>query len=103
MRETSLAFSHRTARYFSSLAFMYVFEPGGSRVELFGDAGYLIFDPDWKPVTWSEENLEQGIIFYGSPLPAEFFLYGTPPVGDQKDGSIEKEEKEELQEVRGGS
>lgn len=85
----------------SQALFMYVFEPGGNRVELFGDAGYLIFDPDWKPVTWSEENLEQGIIFYGSPLPGEFFLYGTPPVGDQKGGSLAKEEEEELQEVRG--
>jgi catechol 2,3-dioxygenase len=25
--------------------FMYVFEPGGNRVELFGDSGYLVFDP----------------------------------------------------------
>ena len=81
--------------------FMYVFEPGGNRVELFGDAGYLIFDPDWKPVTWREENLERGIIWYGSPLPAEYFLYGTPPVGDQQGGSIRKEEQEELEEVRG--
>ncbi len=84
----------------SQALFLYAFEPGGNRVELFGDAGYLILDPDWKPVTWSEENLEQGIIFYGSPLPAEFFLHGTPPVGDQKGGSIEKEEEEELQEVQ---
>ena len=84
----------------SQALFLYAFEPGGNRVELFGDAGYLILDPDWKPVTWTEENLEQGIIFYGSPLPAEFFLHGTPPVGDQKGGSIEKEEEEELQEVQ---
>lgn len=69
----------------SQALFMYVFEPGGNRVELFGDAGYLIFDPDWKPVTWNEENLEKGIIFYGSPLPAEYFLYGTPPVEKQEE------------------
>ena len=57
-----------------------VFEPGGNRVELFGDSGYLIFDPAWKPVTWSEENLQQGSVFYGGVLPAEFMTYGTPPV-----------------------
>ena len=60
--------------------FMYVFEPGGNRVELFGDSGYLIFDPAWKPVTWREENMEQGTVFYGGGLPAEFFTYGTPPL-----------------------
>lgn len=64
----------------SQASFLYVYEPGGNRVELFGDAGYLIFDPAWKPITWREEELDAGIIWYGSPLPAEFFLYGTPPV-----------------------
>ncbi len=61
--------------------FMYVFEPGGNRIELFGDSGYLIFDPTWKPVTWREENMQQGAVFYGGGLPAEFFTYGTPQVG----------------------
>ena len=60
--------------------FLYVLEPGGNRVELFGDAGYLIFDPAWRPITWHEENLETGIVFYGGSLPAEFFTYGTPHV-----------------------
>lgn len=60
-------------------AFLYCFEPGGNRVELFGDAGYLIFEPDWKPVVWEEKDLEAGIIWHGSQLPQEFFLVGTPP------------------------
>lgn len=64
----------------SQANFLYVFEPGGNRVELFGDAGYLIFDPAWKPITWKEEDLEKGIIWYGSPLPQEFFMYGTPVI-----------------------
>ncbi|MEA2251868.1 MAG: catechol 2,3-dioxygenase [Solirubrobacteraceae bacterium] len=64
----------------SQALFMYVYEPGGNRVELFGDCGYLIFDPTWKPVTWTEENLEAGIVWYGGGLPAEFFTYGTPIV-----------------------
>ncbi|MEK4801492.1 VOC family protein [Oceanobacillus sp. FSL K6-0118] len=59
---------------------MYVIEPGGNRVELFGDSGYLIFDPDWKPVTWTEEQVERAIIFYGEPLPDTYFKYGTPNV-----------------------
>jgi Glyoxalase/Bleomycin resistance protein/Dioxygenase superfamily. len=67
----------------SQAMFMYVVEPGGNRVELFGDPGYLIFDPAWKPIKWTEETLEAGIIWYGSPLPAEFFIYGTPNVEEQ--------------------
>lgn len=59
---------------------MYVFEPGGNRVELFGDSGYLIFDPDWKPVKWEENEVEQAIIHYGAPLPDTYFKYGTPQV-----------------------
>jgi len=42
----------------SQASFLYVFEPGGNRVELFGDAGYLIFDPAWEPVTWHEADGE---------------------------------------------
>ncbi len=67
----------------SQALFMYVFEPGGNRVELFGDAGYLIFDPDWKPVVWKGEDVAQGIVWYGGELPAEYFLYGTPVIEDQ--------------------
>jgi len=31
-------------------------------------------------VTWQAKDIEKGIIWFGSPLPAEFFLYGTPHV-----------------------
>jgi len=70
----------------SQAYFMYVYEPGGNRVELFGDTGYLIFDPDWKPIVWTEKELDPAVIWYGSPLPAEYFLYGTPsPVEEAAD------------------
>jgi catechol 2,3-dioxygenase len=62
----------------SQALFLYVMEPGGNRVELFGDAGYLIFDPTWKPVTWTQSQVEKGIIWIGSNLPQDFFVYGTP-------------------------
>lgn len=64
----------------SQAYFLYVIEPGGNRVELFGDPGYLIFDPDWKPITWAGKDLEKGIIWHGSNLPEEFFRYGTPAI-----------------------
>jgi catechol 2,3-dioxygenase len=63
--------------------FLYVIEPGGNRIELFGDSGYLIFDPAWKPVRWQASQAAKGIIWIGSDLPKEFFLYGTPIVGSE--------------------
>ncbi len=61
--------------------FLYLFEPGGSRVELFGDAGYQIFDPEWKTVVWdvaNESDLEKSSIWFGGRLPETFYTYGTP-------------------------
>jgi catechol 2,3-dioxygenase len=63
--------------------FLYVFEPGGNRVELFGDTGYLIFDPDWQTVVWdvaNEVDLEKSSIWFGGQLPKSFYRYGTPVV-----------------------
>ena len=63
--------------------FLYCFEPGGNRVELFGDTGYLIFDPDWKTVVWNVANeidLEKSSIWFGSQLAKTFYRYGTPVV-----------------------
>jgi catechol 2,3-dioxygenase len=65
----------------SQAYFLYVFEPGGNRVELFGDTGYLIFDPDWQTVVWdvaNEVDLEKSSIWYGGQLPKSFYRYGTP-------------------------
>lgn len=63
--------------------FMYVFEPGGNRVELFGDTGYLIFDPAWKTIVWdvaNEVDLEKSSIWYGGHLAKTFYRYATPVV-----------------------
>jgi catechol 2,3-dioxygenase len=63
--------------------FMYCFEPGGNRVELFGDTGYLIFDPEWKTVVWNvanEVDLEKSSIWFGGQLAKSFYRYGTPIV-----------------------
>ncbi len=61
--------------------FLYCFEPGGNRVELFGDTGYLIFDPDWKTVVWNVANeidLEKSSIWFGGQLAKSFYRYATP-------------------------
>ncbi len=56
--------------------FVYVFEPGGNRVELFS-GGYAIHGPDWQPVIWSGEDLERAIVWYGGELPESFFDVAT--------------------------
>ncbi len=49
----------------SQALFTYVRDPGsGHRVELFSN-GYLIFDPDWEPIEWNEEELPIGLTFWG--------------------------------------
>ncbi len=56
--------------------FMYLLEPGGNRVELFS-GGYEIFAPDCQPIKWTKDEIERSIIWWGAPLPQEFFIYGT--------------------------
>src|SRR4029077_21220753 len=61
-------------------AFLYVFEPGGNRIELFGNSGILELEPDFETVTWDLADFDTGIAIGGATLPAEtYFVYGTPP------------------------
>lgn len=57
--------------------FLYFYEPGGNRIEI-GAGGYLIFDPDWKPVVWSREERSKGQA-WGLQTVSTFHTYGTPP------------------------
>nr|P31003.1 RecName: Full=Metapyrocatechase; Short=MPC; AltName: Full=CatO2ase; AltName: Full=Catechol 2,3-dioxygenase [Geobacillus stearothermophilus]CAA48044.1 catechol 2,3-dioxygenase [Geobacillus stearothermophilus] len=58
---------------------MYVYEPGGNRIELFGDAGYLITDPTWEPVIWEMEDVPgNGDTWIGTAFPDSWWLRGTP-------------------------
>ncbi len=67
--------------------FLYVFEPGGNRFEVF-TGGYLIFAPDWKPVIWDQEHRARGQA-WGLEFPATFHTYGTPPVDVHDDELID--------------
>ena len=59
--------------------FLYVFEPGGNRIELFGEAGYLHLDPDAETKTWTMSDIDTGLAIGGAKLPWEtYFTYGTP-------------------------
>ncbi|HEY8885336.1 MAG TPA: VOC family protein, partial [Chloroflexota bacterium] len=58
--------------------FVYVYEPGGNRVEVFS-GGYLIFAPDWPPIVWTQAERARGQA-WGLRLPESFHTYGTPNV-----------------------
>jgi catechol 2,3-dioxygenase len=58
--------------------FLYVFEPGGNRIEVITD-GRLILAPDWPPVTWTLEERKRGQA-WGTHMPESWFNYATPPV-----------------------
>jgi catechol 2,3-dioxygenase len=61
--------------------FLYFYEPGGNRCEI-GSGGYLIFDPDWKPVIWTEADRKKGQA-WGLQTVSSFHTYGTPPAEEQ--------------------
>lgn len=64
--------------------FLYVFEPGGNRIELFGDTGILELEPDFETRTWSMDDIDTGMAIGGATLPWEtYFNYGTPPVDQE--------------------
>jgi hypothetical protein len=40
--------------------FLYVYEPGGNRIELCNPVARLIFAPDWPVITWTEAERAKG-------------------------------------------
>ena len=56
--------------------FLYFYEPGGNRIEV-ASGGYSIFDPDWKPVIWTESERKSGQA-WGLQTISSFHTYGTP-------------------------
>jgi catechol 2,3-dioxygenase len=62
--------------------FLYVYEPGGNRVEVACAGARLILAPDWKPIVWSETERKKGQA-WGLKTIESFHLKGTPPVDDR--------------------
>jgi len=58
--------------------YLYLYEPGGNRIEIYS-GGYLIFAPDWEPITWDKASRGRGV-YWGPSLPESFRTYGTPVV-----------------------
>jgi catechol 2,3-dioxygenase len=59
--------------------FLYAWEPAGNRVELANAGARLILEPDWQPVTWTEEERKKGQA-WGLKTIETFHTHGTPPV-----------------------
>ena len=59
--------------------FLYVYEPGGNRVEVANAGARLILAPDWKPITWTEEERKKGQA-WGLKTIESFHTHGTPPL-----------------------
>ena len=60
--------------------FLYVYEPGGNRIELCNPCARLVLAPDWKTITWTEAERAKGQA-WGLQTIASFHTHGTPPVG----------------------
>lgn len=59
--------------------FLYVYEPGGNRVEIANAGARLILAPDWKTIVWTEAERRKGQA-WGMKTVESFHHYGTPPV-----------------------
>jgi catechol 2,3-dioxygenase len=59
--------------------FLYVYEPGGNRVEIANAGARLMLAPDWQPVVWTEAERKKGQA-WGLKTIESFHTHGTPPI-----------------------
>ena len=65
--------------------FLYVWEPGGNRVELCNAGARVMLAPDWETISWTPEERAKGQA-WGLKTIETFHTHGTPPVPvDQPD------------------
>lgn len=61
--------------------FLYVYEPGGNRVEIACAGARLMLAPDWKPIVWTQAERSKGQA-WGLKTVESFHTHGTPPVSE---------------------
>ncbi|WP_027997401.1 VOC family protein [Sinorhizobium arboris] len=84
-KEAGISIEHGPGRHgIGGATFLYMLEPGGNRVEVMGDPGYMIFDPAWRTVVWEASKIADGVVWSGSPVPDSFWVYGTPPAQNRQ-------------------
>lgn len=59
--------------------FLYVYEPGGNRIELCNAGARLVLAPDWEPVNWTQAERAKGQA-WGLKTIESFHTHGTPTV-----------------------
>jgi catechol 2,3-dioxygenase len=59
--------------------FLYVYEPGGNRIEVDCSGARLMLAPDGLPVVWTETERKKGQA-WGLKTVESFHSYGTPPI-----------------------
>ena len=59
--------------------FLYVWEPGGNRVEIANAGARLMLAPDWKPIVWTQAERAKGQA-WGLKTVESFHTHGTPPL-----------------------
>lgn len=64
--------------------FLYVWEPGGNRIEFANAGARLILDPDWPVVEWTAAERAKGQA-WGMKTVATFHTHGTPYVENQEE------------------
>lgn len=64
--------------------FLYVWEPGGNRIEFANAGARLILDPDWPVVEWSQAERAKGQAWGMKTVPT-FHTHGTPFVENQEE------------------
>jgi catechol 2,3-dioxygenase len=57
--------------------FLYVYEPGGNRVEVANATARLILDPDYKTIVWNQADRAKGQA-WGLQTVSSFHTHGTP-------------------------
>ncbi|BCJ40849.1 catechol 2,3-dioxygenase [Actinoplanes ianthinogenes] len=63
--------------------FLYVYEPGGNRIELCNAGARLLLAPDHEVVTWTEAERAKGQA-WGLRTIETFHTHGTPPVAESE-------------------
>lgn len=58
--------------------FLYVWEPGGNRIELCNAGARLVLAPDWRPISWTQAERAKGQA-WGLKTIETFHTHGTPP------------------------
>lgn len=79
LKENGIFVEAGPSKHNNSQAFyLYSYEPGGNRIEVYSGS-FLIFAPDFQPITWNEEERGTGV-YWGGALPASFLQYATPDI-----------------------